>query len=152
MRAMTLFLLLGTLLSPLAAEAAKASAPAVKAEEGMAGREAWGDKLPQMLTLTFWSGKDGEVKATKISTSREVFAISLEFGKGDKLGVKAAIAGRVLPRGEGSYELLLYIDVAGAESSKGALGLKVQSSVVAKKGQATAVAGNQDGQLFVRVD
>lgn len=150
MRFVTKALTLALLLMPLALFAAPVAT--AKSEEGTAGREAWGQSLPETLLISMWSSREGEVKAAKISTSREVFGLSFEMGAGDKQGIKIAVAGRILPKGNGSYELLLYVDGAGASGSKGAMGIKVQSSVIAKKGAPAVVAGNQDGQLMIRID
>jgi hypothetical protein len=118
----------------------------------MAGRQAWGDKLPETQSISMWNSSEGEAKAAKISSSREVFACSFEMGKEGKSGLKAAVAGRILPRADGSYEVLLYVDIAGSDASKGGMGLKLQNSVVLKKGVAAVVAGNKDGQLYIRID
>jgi hypothetical protein len=74
------------------------------------------------------------------------------MSKGEKQGLKAAVAGRILPRGDGSYELLLYVDIGGSDPGKGGMAFKVQTSLLLKKGVAAVAAGNQDGQLMVRVD
>lgn len=149
--------LAGLALAPFLLTAAKQDAkpaPQVEAEDDdeVAPEKEWGAKLGQTLTLSLWTAKDGESSATKIATSREIFAASFAMGKEGKSGLEAEVSGRLFPRPDGSVELLLDLEAKGGDADKGAMSLEIHCSAILKKGQAVSVASNKDGQFFARID
>ncbi len=143
------------LAAPLGVQAAadKMGKPAAAtAAEKPAKSESWGERLPQTLKISLWSDKDGEAKAGSISTSRENFEVFFEMGKSRKTGLRIALRGRVLPVGNGSYEVMLNGRLEGGDESKGGLGLKIRCSTIVKKGEAAVLAGSKDGKMMLRVD
>ena len=147
-------------LSPLllaAAKDASKSAPAAHEEaedddDEVAPEKEWGAKLGTTLTLSLWSSKDGEASATKIATSREVFASKFSMGKEGKGGFEAELGGRLYPRPDGSVELLLELEAKGGDPDKGAMALEIHASAILKKGQAVVIASTKDGQFLVKVE
>lgn len=162
MKRNVLLLLAAALLLPLAISAGsdskKEAAPANHSmhededDDAVEAESSWGAKLPQALTVSFWSAKDGEGSASKIITSREVFAISFSMGKEGKEGMIIELGGRIFPRADGSFELLLEIEAKGGDANKGAMALELQNSALIKKGQATLLFGHKEEKFFVKID